>query len=228
VSDDATPLLTVDIVSDVMCPWCYIGKRRFEKALAMKSDVQVDIRWRPFQLDATIPKDGIDRKTYLENKFGGPEKAIQVYAAVAQAGEMEGIPFAFDKIKVSPNTLDAHRLIRWAVSSGLQNEIVERLFRLYFLEGANIGDHAVLLKAAADAGLDTEIISNLLETGADTELVQKEVALAQQLGISGVPCFIVNNKYAVMGAEQPETIVTALESAAADTEAVAPEQAPYN
>jgi predicted DsbA family dithiol-disulfide isomerase len=228
VSETAPSPLTVDIVSDVMCPWCYIGKRRFEKARALKPDMRVDVRWRPFQLDPTIPPGGIDRKQYLHNKFGGTERAQQIYASVSQAGAMEDIPFAFDKIRVSPNTLDAHRLIRWAVTPGLQDAIVERLFSLYFIEGRDVGAHDVLLAAAEEVGLDRAIIAELIGTDADADLVRQEVALAQQLGISGVPCFIVNNRYAVMGAEQPEVIVTALERAAQDASPVTSGQAPYN
>ncbi len=224
----AATAITVDIVSDVMCPWCYIGKRRFEKALAMKPDVAVDIRWRPFQLDHTIPPEGVDRQEYLSKKFGGAERASEIYSTVSSAGEAENIPFAFELIKRSPNTLNAHRLIRWAVTPGLQYEMVERLFQLYFIEGANIGDRDVLLGAAEDVGLDLEIVTELYDTEADMDLVRGEVALAQQLGISGVPCFIVNNRYAVMGAEQPEVIVSALERAAADTTPVPDEQRPYN
>lgn len=228
MSDIASSPLTVDIVSDVMCPWCYIGKRRFEKARALKPDMRVDVRWRPFQLDPTIPPGGIDRKQYLHDKFGGAERAQEIYASVSQAGAMEEIPFAFDKIRVSPNTLDAHRLIRWAVSPGLQDAIVERLFSLYFIEGRDVGDHDVLLAAAEEVGLDRAIIAELIGSDADADLVRQEVALAQQLGISGVPCFIVNDRYAVMGAEQPKVIVAAFERAAQDTSPVAPGQAPYN
>lgn len=210
--------ISVDIISDVMCPWCYIGKRRFEKALEMKPDIAVDIRWRPFQLDETIPKDGIDRQEYLSKKFGGSERARQMYQAVSEAGEMENIPFAFDKIKRSPNTVDAHRLIRWAVTPDLQDEMVERLFSLYFVEGGDLTDRAVLLKAAEEVGLDLEIVSDLMQSEADADLVSEEVQLARQMGVNGVPCFIVANKYAVMGAEQPEVIVRALEMAQADLE----------
>lgn len=219
--------ISVDIVSDVMCPWCYIGKRRFETAVAQTPEIDVDVRWRPFQLDATIPPEGIDRQTYLSTKFGSKERASEIYQAVRDAGEMEQIPFAFDKIERSPNTLDAHRLIRWAVTPGVQDEIVERLFQLYFVEGANIGDHDVLLGAAKDVGLDPEIIQDLLASEADRDLVRNEVALAQQLGISGVPCFVVGNRYAVMGAEQPEVIVAALQRANQDDDLPGADQAPY-
>jgi predicted DsbA family dithiol-disulfide isomerase len=202
-----------------MCPWCYIGKRRFEKALQLKPDIAVDVRWRPYQLDETIPKQGVDRQEYLSHKFGGTERAKQVYQAVSDAGDQESIPFEFGKIERSPNTVDAHRLIRWAVTPGLQDEMVERLFALYFIEGGDLTDREVLVKAAEDVGLDTSLISELIDTDADAELVTKEVQLAREMGVNGVPCFIVANKYAVMGAEQPEVIARALEMALADQSA---------
>ena len=218
MTEQSEAAISVDIISDVMCPWCYIGKRRFEKALEMKPDVSVDVRWRPFQLDETIPRDGIDRQEYLTKKFGGSERAKQIYQAVSEAGDMEDIPFAFDKIERSPNTVDAHRLIRWAVTPDLQDEMVERLFSLYFVEGGDLTDKEVLLKAAEEVGLDLEIVSELMHSDADADLVSEEVQLARQMGVNGVPCFIVANKYAVMGAEQPEVIVRALEMAQADLE----------
>ena len=214
-SDQPQPI-SVDIISDVMCPWCYIGKRRFEKALKLKPDIDVDVRWRPYQLDETIPKGGVDRQEYLSKKFGGSERAKQIYQAISDAGDQEDIPFAFGKIERSPNTVDAHRLIRWAVSPGLQNEMVERLFELYFVEGGDLTDRNVLVQAAEDVGLDKALIVELIGTDADAELVTKEVHLAREMGVSGVPCFIVGNKYVVMGAEQPEVIARALEMAVAD------------
>ena len=209
MADEISPI-SVDIISDVMCPWCYVGKRRFEKALKLQPHTKVDVKWRPYQLDPTIPKDGVDRQEYLNKKFGGEERAREIYQAIVDAGELEDIPFAFDRIKRSPNTLDAHRLIRWAFTPGLQDEMVEHLFRLYFIEGANIGDHDVLLDAARHVGMDMEILNGLMNSDADTELVEKEIALAREMGVQGVPCFIVANKYAVMGAEQPEVIAHAL------------------
>ena len=203
----------IDIVSDVMCPWCLIGKRRFEKALAMRPDVQVDIRWRPFQLDSTLPDEGMDRQEYLSRKFGGPERADQIYQAVRDAGKQEGIPFAFEKIEYSSNTLNAHRVIRWAATADCQDAVVERLFKMYFIEGRNIGDKEVLREAAVDAGMDEELVTRLLATDADRDLVEKEIELARQIGVTGVPCFIVANKYVVMGAEQPETIAGAIDMA---------------
>lgn len=208
----------LDVISDVMCPWCYIGKRRLEKALAMLDDIEVEIRWRPYQLDATLPPEGKDRQKYLEDKFGGPEQARDIYKRIEDAGELEGIDFAFDKIKVAPNTLNAHRLIRWAANGGeeAQQQIVERLFELFFTEGANIGDPAILLEAAEKIGMNVEIMEKLLPTDADREEVKNEIAAAQKMGVTGVPCFVINNKYAVMGAQEPATIAEAIKNAAAE------------
>lgn len=214
----------IDIVSDVMCPWCFIGKKRFEKALqVLGSEIDVEVHWRPFQLDPTLPREGKDRDTYLAEKFGGIERARELYRNIEEAGAGEGISFRFDTIAVSPNTLDAHRLIRWSQSAGegVQARIVERLFELFFLEGANIADHSVLIDVARGAGMDTAIVGSLLASDADRVAVQEEIATAQQMGVTGVPCFILENKYAVMGAQDAETIADAIRQVAADKAAAA-------
>ncbi len=203
--------LNVDIVSDVMCPWCYVGQKRLERAMDQVPEVEVEINWRPFQLDPTLPPEGKDRKKYLSDKFGGDERAKTVYQAIKDAGVAEGIPFDFDAIKVAPNTLDAHRLIRWASSAGegVQNRLARRLFQLYFEEGANIGDHRVLIDAARDVGMDSSIVESLLSTDSDREAVQIEIATAGQMGVTGVPCFLIEGKYAVMGAQDSDTLANA-------------------
>ena len=208
----------IDVVSDVMCPWCLIGKRRLEKALTMLDGIEVEVRWRPYQLDSTLPEEGKDRQQYLEDKFGGPEQAREIYGRIEEAGKSEGIDFAFDKIKVAPNTLNAHRVIRWAANGGeeAQQKIVERLFELFFIEGANIGDPAVLLEAAGTVGMNVEVMETLLPTDADLAEVQNEIEAARKMGVTGVPCFIINNKYAVMGAQEPATIAEAIRGAAAE------------
>lgn len=219
------PALTIDIVSDVMCPWCYIGKRRLEQALdQVRGEFDVEVRWRPYQLDPTLPKQGKDRKQYLEEKFGGVEGADQAYAAVRAAGAEENIPFAFDEIQVSANTLDAHRVIRWAGSQGLaaQDEMVETLFRAYFEEGKNIGDDQVLLEAAGKAGLEPEIVERLLSGDADRDSVSAEIDQARQMGVTGVPCFIIDMKYAVVGAQPAEALADAMRKVAQE-KALAPE-----
>ncbi|MEM9206116.1 MAG: DsbA family oxidoreductase [Pseudomonadota bacterium] len=205
--------LSVDIVSDVMCPWCYIGKRKFEQALPSLTDVPMDVMWRPYQLDATLPPGGKDRQTYLSEKFGGPERAAAIYEHIEDAGEAVGLDFAFDRIKVSPNTLDAHRLVRWASTTGLQDQIVEALFEAFFMQGENIGDHGTLIRIAQDAGLDAGLIGDLLVGEADIDLTKREIELATNMGVTGVPCFIIAGKYAVSGAQDPEIMVQAIRQA---------------
>jgi predicted DsbA family dithiol-disulfide isomerase len=205
MTTEPADVIEIDVISDVMCPWCYIGKRRLEKALAMVPGVPVDIRWRPFQLDHTIPETGMDRKEYLRNKFGSDEQAAQVYGPVRAAGKDEEIPFEFDKITISPNTLNAHRIIRWAMAESVQDAAVERLFQLYFIEGANLTDKTVLADAAVEAGLERAV-----ESDADLEETRAEIAQAQQMGVTGVPAFIIGSRYAVMGAREPEAIAQAI------------------
>lgn len=201
--------LIVDVVSDVMCPWCYIGKRRLDRALVLAPDVEPEIRWRPFQLDATIPPEGMDRQEYLENKFGR-EGARETYQRIKEAGEVEGIPFAFDQIQKSPNTLDAHRLIRWAKTGDQQDQVVERLFELFFLEGEDIGQHSVLVDVARETGMDADLVAEIIATDADKDQVEKEIALAQELGVRGVPTFVIANHYMLVGAQPAEQLADAL------------------
>lgn len=215
--NDAT--VTIDVVSDVMCPWCYIGKRRLEAAVAALPEVVLDVQWRPFQLDATIPPEGMDRRMYLERKFGGAEAAERVYAPVRAAGEAEAIPFAFDRIRRSPNTINAHRLIRWAGQAGLQEEMVERLFRLYFIEGGDLTDVSVLAKAAAEAGMELEVAERLLASEADVAEVRADIEAAQNMGITGVPTFIVGGRYAVVGAQPADVLADAIAKARAEAPA---------
>ncbi|MES0156730.1 DsbA family protein [Mesorhizobium sp. M0018] len=208
--------ITVDVVSDVVCPWCFIGQKRLDKAIAAV-DIDVHIRWRPFQLDPTIPPEGKNRRDYMVAKFGSEQRIREIHARIEQLGEAEGISFAFDAIKVAPNTLDAHRLIRWAGTAGeaIQNRLVRRLFQLNFEEGANLGDHAVLIEAAREAGMDASVVETLLPTDADVEAVRTEIATASRMGISGVPCFLLEGKYAVMGAQDADTLADALRQVAA-------------
>ncbi|AZO08220.1 MULTISPECIES: DsbA family protein [unclassified Mesorhizobium] len=209
--------IAVDVVSDVVCPWCFIGQKRLDKAIAAASDVEVHVRWRPFQLDPTIPPAGMDRREYMLGKFGSDERIRQIHARIEPVGEAEGISFAFGAIKVAPNTLDAHRVIRWAGAAGedAQNRLVRRLFQLNFEEGANLGDHAVLAAAASDAGLDASVIETLLPTDADVDAVRNEIATASRMGITGVPCFLLEGKYAVMGAQDAGTLADAIRQVAA-------------
>jgi len=210
--------ITVDVVSDVVCPWCYLGSKRLEKAVSSLAGTEVDIHWRPFQLDPSIPKAGVERNAYMIGKFGSRERIDAAHASLEELGRAEGIGFRFDAITVAPNTLDAHRVVRWAAQAapGVQSAVVRALFSLYFEKGANIGDPQMLVDAARISGMDASIVETLLPTEADKGAVLQEIATAGQLGIRGVPCFIVDGKYAVMGAQSVEVLAGAMAKAAAE------------
>jgi len=193
----------IDIVSDVICPWCFIGKRRFERALAELPAGALEVGWRPFQLNPDMPREGMDRADYLRAKFGN-ERGGHRYDAVIDAGREEGIAFDFDAIKRTPSTLDAHRLIRYAGMHDRQDAVVEALFRAYFTAGRNIGDAAVLAAVAGEAGLEAGAVAAHLASEEDVAAVRAEDDFARQVGIHGVPCFIFERKYAISGAQPPE------------------------
>jgi len=209
--------ISVDVISDVVCPWCFLGQKRLDIAIAEAGDVDVLVHWRPFQLDPTIPPEGKDRKRYMIDKFGSEERIRPAQERLQALGEAVGIDFAFDAIKISPNTLDAHRVIRWAGTAGeaVQNRLTRRLFKLYFEEGANIGDHAVLISAARESGMDAALVETLLATDADANAVRGEIETAQRMGVTGVPCFLLEGKYAVMGAQESSVIADAIRQVAA-------------
>lgn len=212
-------IIHIDVVSDVMCPWCFIGKRRLEKALEfVDPSIKVEVDWKPFQLDATLPEEGKDRQLYLSEKFGGKASADEKYAQIRNAGLNENIPFDFDGIKVSPNTLNAHRVIAWAGEAGhhRQDRVVERLFEAYFTEGKNIGDKAVLAAVAGDAGMDPSTVAARLETDEGLSETKQAVEHSHQIGVTGVPCFIIDQKYGVSGAQDPNTLATAIAQIAAE------------
>ena len=216
--------LVIDVISDVMCPWCYIGKKRLEKAIKSVPDIQVDVRWHPYQLDPTLPPEGKDRATYMNEKFGGADRAEAAYDRVRQAGREEGIPFAFEKIEVSPNTLDAHRLILWSRSDDLQDDVVERLFRAYFVEGRNLAKSETLVQISAEAGMQSDLVEQLFETDSDLAKLKRQIEQASEMGVTGVPFFIIDGRFALAGAEDPATIAAALQHAEAtrsDEDAVA-------
>jgi predicted DsbA family dithiol-disulfide isomerase len=212
-----TAPITIDVVSDVVCPWCYVGSRRLDNALAGLPEVEAEVFWRPFQLDPTIPPEGRDRKEYMRGKFGSDERIRQLHDNLIQSTLDAGIPFAFEKIRIAANTLDAHRLIRWAGGQGsqVQGAVVKALFKANFEDGANVSDHAVLTEIAAEAGMDTAIVAALLPTDADREAVRAEITQATRMGISGVPCFLLERKYAVMGAQPTEALADAIRQVAA-------------
>ncbi len=198
--------MKIDIYSDTICPWCFIGKRRLERALAERPQPDLELTWRPFQLNPEMPPGGMDRQRYLELKFGGPAGAKQTYDNVRQAGRAEGIDFAFEAIERTPNTLDSHRLIRLAGEAGRQDAVVQALFDAYFLEAQDIGDHEVLGAAAERAGLDPEEVRAYLAGDEDLETVRGEDAQARRIGIQGVPTYVLNGKYVLSGAHPPEVL----------------------
>jgi predicted DsbA family dithiol-disulfide isomerase len=207
-----TTRITVDIVSDAICPWCFIGKRRFEQALAQApQDVEVLIAWRPYQLNPEMPPGGMDRKAYLASKFGGDARADEIYQRVRDAGASTGIDFNFAGMLRTPNTIDAHRLIGLAGRAGKQDAVVEALFRAYFLDGRDIGDSGVLAAIAASAGFEEKVVRGYLAGRDDAERVGNEDAMARKMGIQGVPCFIFNRKYAISGAQEPAVFLEALD-----------------
>ena len=211
---EADQTLTIDVVSDVVCPWCYLGEKRLAAALADEPEPVV-VRWRPYQLDPTIPEGGLDRKAYMEKKFGRDGRLKAVHDQLARLGAEVGVDFAFDRISRAPNTLDAHRLIRWAASTGRQGEVVDRLFRAYFVEGRDVGDRPTLLDVAAKSGLNGALVAKLLDDGADVEAVKSEIAQAQAMGVTGVPFFIFAGRLGVPGAQDVSVLRRAMGEARA-------------
>ena len=205
--------MQIDIVSDTVCPWCFIGKRRIGRAMAMRPDVKYDVFWRPYRLDPSIPKEGVDRRAYLKAKFGDTPRTSAMGDAIRSEGASEGIQFAFDKIARSPNTLDSHRLVRWAAGAGVQDRVVELLFEAYFIDGKDIGDAAILASIAASGGMDAELVAALLAGDADLEAVEREAGLANEMGITGVPTFIFDSKFMISGAREPELLVRIIDKA---------------
>jgi predicted DsbA family dithiol-disulfide isomerase len=204
--------MQIDVISDTVCPWCFIGKRRLQRAMAMRSDIGFDVRWRPFRLDPTIPKEGLGRKAYLDAKFGDGG-VVEAHRLLTSEGAKEGIVFAFDAIRRAPNTLDSHRLIRWAEMAGVQDDVVERLFIAYFENGEDISDIRVLSDIADLSGMDGVDIARMLESDADTALVEREEKLAREMGVTGVPAIIFGGRIAVSGAREPEILAAAIDKA---------------
>jgi len=200
----------IDVVSDVVCPWCFIGKRRLEKAIALNPDVSVEVHWRPYFLNEWIPREGISREQYLTTKFGSPDRYRGIAQRVAVTASAEGLTYAMDKISRQPNTLDAHRLIHWAEKAGKAATMKQRLMDLYFTEGADLTDHAVLVQAASDVGLDAGEIRKALASGQDVTEIEREALSAKKAGIEGVPCFIFGGKFAISGAQTPEFLAEAI------------------
>lgn len=208
-------MITIDVFSDPICPWCFIGKKRLEDALAARPDVPVSIRWRTFQLNPDMPTEGMDRQSYLSAKFGGPDRAADVYGHIRQVGQQVGIDFQFDAIPRTPSTLAAHRLIRFAQREypSLADALVQAMFKAYFLDGQDIGEVSTLLVIADGVGMDRGQTETYLQGTEDLDEVKAEDSFARRLGIGGVPCFIIEGKYALSGAQEPEAFLPVLDMA---------------
>jgi predicted DsbA family dithiol-disulfide isomerase len=209
--------IDIDIVSDVVCPWCYLGQGRLGLALEqLKGEVDAAITWKPYQLEPNAPPEGFDAVEYLARKIGGEERVRQSHQTLTQLGAEIGLPFAFEKTTRLPNTLDAHRLLRWAgeIDPATQDRVAHALFTANFVEGRNVGDHAVLADIATASGMDGSAVSQRLATDEDRDAVRQDIANAQRIGVTGVPFFIIDGKYAVSGAQAVDVFVNALKQIA--------------
>lgn len=197
-------MIKLDILSDPICPWCYIGKAQLDRALEAAPAHPFTVEWHPFQLNPEMPAGGMDRRDYLEAKFGGRDGAIEVYSRIATHAEAAGLEINFDRISRTPNTLNAHRLIHWAGLEGRQTPMVAALFRAYFVEGKDIGDVESLVKIAEGAGLEAAMVTRLLDSDADSEDIRARDANARARGVTGVPTFIIANQHVLTGAQSPD------------------------
>ena len=212
-----TQPVKLDIMSDPICPWCYIGKTHLDRALADHPDHPFAIEWHPFQLNPDMPAGGMDRRAYLEGKFGGKEAAVRAYAPVVEHAEKAGLTINFEAMTRTPNTLDAHRLIHWAGIEGRQTAAVAALFRAYFVDARDIGDAEVLADIADSIEMDAAVVTRLLASDADAQAIRDRDAHSRRMGISSVPTFIVARQHAVPGAQPPELwakVIAELSSAA--------------
>lgn len=207
-------ILSIDVISDVICPWCYVGKRRLEKAIAsLDRQYEVRVTWHPFQLNPTMPKEGISRQEYRIAKFGSWERSQELDAKLIAVGETDGLHFAFDRIERTPNTFDAHRLIWLADRHDCQDAVMESLFRAYFTEGRNISDRQTLTDVVVEAGLERQLVEDMLNSDEGMDAIQNAEALSRRHGVNGVPFFIINEKVALSGAQAPEAFLEAFAQA---------------
>jgi predicted DsbA family dithiol-disulfide isomerase len=215
--------LKIDVVSDVVCPWCYIGKKRIENAVALVPDVPVEVHFRPFFLNPWVPREGISREDYLTTKFGSVDAYKGIAGRVVAAAGEEGLTYRPDLVKRQPNTIDCHRLIHWAEAIGKAPEMKQRLMELYFRDGGDLTDTEVLVKAAVDVGLDASDVRKRLASDEDVELISAQAQEASDKGISGVPTFVLAQKYAISGAQAPELLARAIRQVSAEVNAQAAE-----
>jgi predicted DsbA family dithiol-disulfide isomerase len=212
----ASSKLTIDVISDVVCPWCYIGKRLLEQAIALKPDIPVEVRFRPYFLNPWVPREGMSREDYLIAKFGSVERYNSNNNRVVEAAAAIGLSYNRDRIKRQPNTLDCHRLILWAEEAGKAAAIKQRLMEIYFSEGGDLSQSEVLVGAAVDCGMDAGEVRARLASQQDVERVEREAQSAKEAGIDGVPCFIIGGAIALSGAQPPEYLAAAIERAAGE------------
>jgi predicted DsbA family dithiol-disulfide isomerase len=199
--------MRIEYVFDTVCPWCYVGKRRFERALALRPGIRASVHWRPFLLNPDLPAEGIERQLYLDRKFGGAARVQRVHAAVSAAGLTEGIQFEFEKIERTPNTLNSHRLVRLAAQGGRESEAVEAIYQAYFTQGLDIGRIDVLAAIAGTIGLDAAEVEDYLHQTQDGAALLNDNARAHRLGVNGVPCLIIDGIYALAGAQEPDILL---------------------
>jgi predicted DsbA family dithiol-disulfide isomerase len=208
--------LGIEVVFDLVCPWCHLGIRRLRRALAGRPEVLAELSWRPFLLNPDLTPAGLTRQDYVARKFGGEDRASRLHGTIAELGRAEGIAFNFERIRRVPASLDAHRLVRWAGRFGLADATVAALFDAYFADGADIGDAAALVTVAAQLGLDSVAARRFLASGAETEGVHADNLRAHRLGINGVPCFVIGGRHAIAGAQEPEVLERLLDVALAE------------
>ena len=216
MSDVLTKPIIIDLVADVVCPYCYLGWGRLKAAIAARPGLETHVNWRPFQLNPDMPAEGVDTKQHMARIIPDPARLKMAHDNLAQQGAALGLDFQFDKIQREPNTSGAHRLILWALQAGKQNAAVEALFRAHFTEGRFIADPEVLADIGAEIGLDRALVAAKLAAGAEVDFVRDAHAMAVRTGITGVPCTIFNSRFALMGAEAPERYLQALDQAAAE------------
>ena len=208
--------LPIEVVHDLVCPWCYLGVRRLFRTMRRRPDLLYELTWRPFLLNPDMPRAGMARADYVIRKFGGEDRARRLYASITEIGAAEGVEFRFDRIRRTPSSVDAHRMVRWASQFGRGSEVAEALFAAHFTDGYDIGDASVLRAVAASCGLDPMAAGSFLRSDEDVDAVHADNLRAHRLGINGVPCFVVSGRHAIAGAQEPEVIERLLDVAAVD------------
>jgi predicted DsbA family dithiol-disulfide isomerase len=208
--------LAIEVVHDLVCPWCYLGVRRLFRTLARRPDLLVEVAWRPFLLNPDMPRGGMSRTDYVLRKFGGEDRARRMYASITEIGRNEGVMFRFERIRRTPASIDAHRLVRWAAAFGRGNEVVEAIFAAHFTDGRDIGDTAVLTAIATSCGLRAASARAFLASNLEIDAVHADNLRAHRLGINGVPCFVVGGCHAIAGAQEPEVLERLLTVAAVE------------